>query len=150
MKFLSFFLLFFMGTLLQLEGQVPDSVKYKSLSPSDFHLQYLLTDSSLLIDVREPFEFKSQRIKNSINIPASGNLDKAADTINKELSLFLYCTSGVRSSRTAEKLYEKGFRKLYNLKGGIIAWRKARMPVIKGKSQRTEGSGRKGKNSETL
>ncbi len=36
MKFLSFFLLFYIGTLLQLEGQIPDSVKYKSLKPSRF------------------------------------------------------------------------------------------------------------------
>jgi rhodanese-related sulfurtransferase len=136
MKFLSFFLLFYMGTLLQLEGQVPDSVKYKSLDPNDFHLQYLRTDSSILIDVREPFEFKGNRIKGAINIPASGNLDKAADTINKKLTLFLYCTSGFRSSNTAKKLYDKGFRKLYSLKGGIVAWRKEGMHIVKGKNKR--------------
>ena len=129
----------FISAILPLAGQNPDSVKYQSLSPSDFHLQYLLTDSSILIDVREPFEFKGSRIKNAINIPASGKIDKAADSINKQLSLFLYCTSGFRSSRAAGKFYEKGFRKLYNLKGGITAWRKERMPVIKGKRQRAEG-----------
>ena len=136
MKSQLFFLLFYIGTLLQLEGQNPDSVKYKSLNPHDFHLTYLQTDSSLLIDVREPFEYKSNRIKGSINIPASGNLDKAADTINKKLKLFLYCTSGYRSSRTAEKLYNKGFHNIYNLEGGITAWRKDRMPVVKGKHKR--------------
>ena len=133
MKCLSFFLLFYLGTLLQLEGQNQDSVKYKSLNPHDFHNTYLQTDSSILIDVREPFEYKSNRIKGSINIPASGNLDKAADTLNKKLTLFLYCTSGYRSSRTAEKLYNKGFRKLYNLEGGIKAWRKEGMRVKKGR-----------------
>jgi rhodanese-related sulfurtransferase len=142
MKFLSFFLLFYVGTLLQLEGQVPDSVKYKSLDPYDFHLTYLQTDSSVLIDVREPFEYKGKRIRGSVNIPASGNLDTAADTLNKNLALFLYCTSGFRSSRAADKLYDKGFHKLYNLEGGITAWRKDRMPVVKGSGRRTQGSGR--------
>jgi rhodanese-related sulfurtransferase len=122
-----------MASLLQLEGQVPDSVKYKSLAPHDFHLRYLRTDSSVLIDVREPFEFKGNRIKGAINIPASGNFDTAADTLNKNLTLFLYCTSGFRSSNTAKKLYDKGFRKLYSLKGGITAWRKDGMPVQKGR-----------------
>jgi rhodanese-related sulfurtransferase len=88
--------------------------------------------------VREPFEFKGNRIKGAINIPASGNLDKAADTINKKLTLFLYCTSGFRSSNTAEKLYDKGFRKLYNLKGGITAWRKDEMPVQKGRIKKNK------------
>ncbi|MCX6259956.1 MAG: rhodanese-like domain-containing protein [Bacteroidia bacterium] len=127
-----------MTSLLRLEGQVPDSVKYKSLDPYDFHFQYLRTDSSILIDVREPFEFKGNRIKGAINIPASGNLDKAADTINKKLTLFLYCTSGFRSCNTAEKLYDKGFRKLYNLKGGITAWRKDEMPVQKGRIKKNK------------
>ncbi len=54
--------------------------------------------------------------KGAINIPASGNLDNVADTLNKKLTLFLYCTSGFRSSNTAEKLYDKGFHKLYNLR----------------------------------
>jgi rhodanese-related sulfurtransferase len=133
MKFLSFFLLFYLVTLLHLEGQNPDSVKYKSLNPHDFHLTYLQTDSSLLIDVREPFEYKSNRIKGSVNIPASGDLDKVTDTLNKETSLFIYCTSGFRSSNAAIKLYYKGFRKLYNLEGGIKAWRKEGMRVIKGR-----------------
>jgi rhodanese-related sulfurtransferase len=133
MKLFAVLLIFYITNLFQLEGQVPDSVKYKSLDPNDFHLQYISTDSSILIDVREPFEFKGNRIKGAINIPASGNLDKAADTINKKLTLFLYCTSGFRSSNAAEKLYDKGFRKLYSLKGGITAWRKDRMPVVKGR-----------------
>jgi rhodanese-related sulfurtransferase len=133
MKFFPVLLLFYLAGLLQLEGQVPDSLKYQSLKPYDFHLLYLQTDSSILIDVREPFEFKSNRIKGAINIPASGNLDRAADTINKKLTLFLYCTSGYRSSNTAKKLYDKGFQKIYNLEGGITAWRKNRMPVQKGR-----------------
>ena len=143
MKSQLFFLLFYIGTLLQLEGQNPDSVNYISLNPHDFHLTYLQTDSSILIDVREPFEYNSNRIKGSINIPSSGNLDKATDTINRKLTLFLYCTSGYRSSRTAEKLYDKGFHFIYNLEGGITAWRKDRMPVVKGRGQRAKGRGQK-------
>jgi rhodanese-related sulfurtransferase len=64
--------------------------------------------------------------------------------------LFLYCTSGFRSSKTAEKLYNKGFFNIYNLEGGITAWRKEGMPVQKGKARRAEGKGRKVKNRATL
>jgi len=138
MKFFPVFIILYMTSLLQLEGQIPDSLKYKSLKPYDFHLLYLQTDSSMLIDVREPFEFKGNRIKGAINIPASGNLEKAADTINKRLTLFLYCTSGFRSSNTAVKLYNKGFRNLYSLEGGIVAWRKEGMPVQKGRGRRAD------------
>ena len=133
MKFLSGLIFFFIAGILPLAGQVQDSIKFQSLKPNDFRQKYLKTDSSILIDVREPFEFKGTRIKGAINIPASGNLDRAADSLNKELSLFLYCTSGFRSSNASQKLYEKGFRKLYSLEGGIVAWRKDGMPLVKGR-----------------
>jgi phage shock protein E len=112
-----------------LSAQSPDTLKFKSLPPYDFHLAYLRADSAILIDVREFFEYKKSRIKDAINIPSSGNIEFAADTLGKESPLFLYCTSGFRSKRVAGKLYDKGFRNLYSLDGGINAWKKENMPV---------------------
>jgi thioredoxin 1 len=117
----------------QLKPQSVDSVKYKSLEPYDFHLQYLRTDPALLIDVREFFEFRGRRIRDAVNIPSSGNLDFSADTINKDYALFFYCTTDFRSKRVADFFYDKGFRKLYNLEGGIVAWKKDGFPLEKGK-----------------
>ena len=127
------------GTI-NLTAQVPDSLKYHSLEPYDFHLTYITTDSSVLIDVREPFEYRDKRLKGAVNIPSSGNLDRAADTLNKSFSYFFYCTSGYRSSRAAINLYNKGFLKLYNLEGGISAWKKDGMPVVKKKGKKKSGS----------
>jgi rhodanese-related sulfurtransferase len=125
-------------------SQSSDSLKYRSLEPYDFHLQYLKTDSSMLIDVREPFECRSSRIHGSINIPSSGNIERAADTLNKDLTYFLYCKTDYRSRRVAEMLYDKGFRKLVILEGGIVAWKKDGMKVDKGRvkkhKQRTDFS----------
>jgi len=112
-----------------LSAQVPDSLKYKSLLPYDFHLAYLKADKAILIDVREFFEYKKSRLRDAVNIPSSGNMDFAADTLNKESALFFYCTSGFRSKRVAVKFYDKGFRKLYSLNGGITALKKDDMPV---------------------
>jgi rhodanese-related sulfurtransferase len=120
----------------QLEGQPTDSVKYQSLEPYDFHQQYLREDPALLIDVREYFEYKGKRIKDAVNISSSGNLEISTDTIDKNYSLFFYCSSGFRSKRAAEFFYDKGYRKLYNLEGGIVAWRKDGFPVQKGKIRR--------------
>jgi rhodanese-related sulfurtransferase len=117
-------------------SQIPDSLKYKSLEPYDFHLTWLKTDPSILIDVREAFECKGKIIKGSVNIPSTGNLDSAADTIDKNCSLFLYCTTGYRSKRAAIFLYSKGFRKLYSLDGGLVAWKDEGFPVVKGRGKR--------------
>jgi rhodanese-related sulfurtransferase len=114
-----------------LSAQVPDSLKFISLLPRDFRLAYQKEPKAVLIDVREFFEFRTSRIKGAINIPSSGNPDSATDTLQKDHPLFLYCTSGFRSKRVARELYDKGFLRLYSLDGGIVAWRKERMPVEK-------------------
>ena len=117
-------------------AQVPDSVKYKSLDPYYFHLDYLKTDPALLVDVREFFEFRRSRIKDAVNIPSSGNLENATDTIDKNCPLFLYCTTDFRSERVARRLYDLGFRKLYSLEGGIVLWRKEGFGVERKKVKR--------------
>lgn len=117
-------------------GQDYDTTKYKLLGPADFHLLYLKTDSSVMVDVREPFEFKGNHIREAVNIPSSGNFEREADSISKDFTYFLYCSTDYRSRRVAEKLYDKGFRKLVILKGGITGWKKEGLPVKKGKAKR--------------
>jgi rhodanese-related sulfurtransferase len=133
MKSIFVIILFLLLSTGSLNSQIPDSLRYKSLEPYDFHLQYLRIDSSLLLDVREFFEFKKSRIRDAINIPSSGNIEVAADTLDKNYALFLYCSTGYRSKRAAILLSEKGFKRLYNLEGGIVAWKKDGMPVDKGR-----------------
>lgn len=136
MKPLTLFIVFDLIFCSKLSAQVPDSVKFKSLEPYNFHMVYLKADKSVLIDVREFFEYRVSRIKGALNIPSSANLDLAADTIDKQCTLFLYCTSGYRSKKVAGFLYDKGFSKLYSLDGGIVAWRKEKMPVVKKRVKR--------------
>jgi rhodanese-related sulfurtransferase len=113
--------------------EVPDSVKFRSLEPYYFNLQYLKENPALLIDVREFFEYRRSRIKDAVNIPSSGNLEAVSDTINKEKALFFYCYSGTRSKKAARFFYDKGFRKLYSLEGGIVKWQKEKLGVDKSK-----------------
>jgi rhodanese-related sulfurtransferase len=89
-----------------------------------------------LIDVREFFEYRGNRIKDAVNIPSSGNLEISADTIDKKFALFFYCSIDYRSKRVAEFFQEKGFKKLYNLDGGIVAWKRDGFPVEKKKVRR--------------
>jgi rhodanese-related sulfurtransferase len=117
-------------------GQVPDSLKFKSLPPAEFLEAYQNSGKAILIDVREFFEFRKSRIKDAINIPSMGNLNIPADTIRKENDLFFYCTSGFRSKRVAKTFFDKGFAHCYSLDGGIVAWRKEKLPVEKKRLKR--------------
>jgi len=141
-------LVFLTIACLEASGQKADSVKYKSLEPYDFHLTWLKTDKAMLIDVREFFEYKKSRIKDAVNIPSSGNLELACDTLEKELSLFLYCTTDFRSKRVAEKFGVMGFAKVYDLEGGIRAWKKDGFPVEKKRLKGSKAQARNGKTAK--
>jgi rhodanese-related sulfurtransferase len=117
-------------------GQANDSLKFKSLPPAEFLTAYQKAEKGLMIDVREFFEYRKSRIKDAINIPSSGHLEVSADTIDKQSSLFLYCTSGFRSKRVAKFFSGQGYTNVYSLEGGINAWKKEGMPVVKKKLRR--------------
>lgn len=70
-----------------------------------------------VVDVRE---FEEHEIGNigGVNIPLSG-FETGLDKIDKQASVLLYCSSGVRSRHAAKMLIEKGYQKVYNLKNGI-------------------------------
>jgi rhodanese-related sulfurtransferase len=132
--------LLILPSLRSISGQVPDSLKVRSLPPAGFLAAYKKSEMRRMIDVREFFEYKKSRLKDAVNIPSSGHLESSADTIDKSCDLFFYCTSGFRSKRVAKYFYEKGFPKVYSLDGGINAWRKAGMEVVK-KRIRKQGTG---------
>lgn len=75
----------------------------------------------LILDVRTLREFKSGKIENSINIAIDEiewELEQLEPYKNKEI--LVYCKAGVRSSMVCNFLENEGFKKLYNLSGGIL------------------------------
>jgi rhodanese-related sulfurtransferase len=85
--------------------------------------QKLIKDSKelLIIDVRKFSEFKKSRIVNSKNIPVDElewELEELEDF--KDKPILVYCKVGAKSSVACAMLEEEGFKKLYNLRGGIL------------------------------
>ena len=75
-----------------------------------------------LIDVRETFEYEMSNL-NGLNIPLAGLLLEA-DQISKDKPVIMQCRSGARSAAATNQLEQQfGFTNLYNLKGGILAWK---------------------------
>jgi len=74
-----------------------------------------------LIDVREPHEHNIVSIGGKL-IPLATVVNNA-DKIDKDIDVVVLCKSGVRSRKAIRELEEKfGYKNLYNLKGGIIAY----------------------------
>jgi rhodanese-related sulfurtransferase len=75
-----------------------------------------------LIDVREPAEFESAQIGGEL-IPL-GTIPQNVDKISKEKQVIIHCRSGKRSANAIMFLESNfGYENLYNLEGGILAWR---------------------------
>lgn len=77
----------------------------------------------ILLDLRQPFEIKEKKIENSISIPLS-KINQEYFKLEKNKTIFLFCRSGKRSSIAARILKTKGYENLFNIKGGIKAYKK--------------------------
>ena len=93
----------------------------------------LIADSNVVIlDVRKADEFAEGHINGAVLIDQfqSDFMEQAEAKLPKEKTIAVYCRSGRRSANAAGKLADAGY-KCVNLKGGILAWKEANMPVTK-------------------
>ncbi|MCB0402985.1 MAG: rhodanese-like domain-containing protein [Flavobacteriales bacterium] len=83
-------------------------------------------DKGLILDVRTPGEWADGTIGNATRINYyDRDFADQVDKLDRETPILVYCKAGGRSMSAAEILQEKGFKKVFNLDGGITAWIKA-------------------------
>ena len=81
-----------------------------------------------LIDVREPYEYENANLGGEL-IPLNTILSHT-DKISKDKKVVIQCKSGGRSGVAIMQLESKGFDNLYNLKGGILAYKRDIDPTL--------------------
>jgi rhodanese-related sulfurtransferase len=88
--------------------------------------------TTLVLDVREPAEFSAGHLPKARNIPLK-DLGSRLDEIGKykERPVLVTCRSGPRSGSASRLLKRAGFGAVYQLKGGLVAWQQASLPVEK-------------------
>lgn len=78
-------------------------------------------ENFFLLDVREPHEYEIARIPGSTLIPL-GQLGARFHEVPRDRKVVIHCRSGVRSAKALELLRQEGFKNLWNVTGGILAW----------------------------
>ena len=81
---------------------------------------------TLVLDSRKPFEYKVGTFKRSVNPDVDNfrEFPKYLKKLNKKKSIAMFCTGGIRCEKASVFLEKKGFKNVYQLKGGILNYLK--------------------------
>ncbi|HXW17412.1 MAG TPA: molybdopterin-synthase adenylyltransferase MoeB [Candidatus Acidoferrales bacterium] len=90
------------------------------ITPRELKTRLDRGDDLYILDVREPHEYQICNIGGHL-IPL-GDLSRRVNELDSSREIVAHCRSGKRSAEAAEFLRNAGFRKIWNLKGGILAW----------------------------
>ena len=83
----------------------------------------------LVLDVRNPPEWKQKHIEGSVSIPLN-HLRERLGELPRDRPILVHCAGGYRSAIAASILQQHGFTSLHELAGGLAAWEAAKLPLV--------------------
>lgn len=86
-------------------------------------------DPPLILDIRNPREWATKHIAESVNIPLN-HLQERIDEIPRDRRIAVHCAGGYRSSIAASILHRYGITNLIEMAGGLAAWEAASLPAV--------------------
>jgi molybdopterin/thiamine biosynthesis adenylyltransferase/rhodanese-related sulfurtransferase len=90
------------------------------ITPKELKARLDRGDDIFILDVREPHEFQICNLQGKL-IPL-GDLPRRVSELDSSHEMVVHCRSGKRSADAIQFLQKAGFKKLLNLKGGVLAW----------------------------
>lgn len=93
---------------------------------------------ALLIDVREVDEYLEVRAPGSVLLPLSQFAVRFTE-LPQDRPLMMVCHSGARSGRATAFLLQQGYAEVSNVSGGMMAWKRAGLPMRSGPLEPGEG-----------
>ncbi len=108
-----------------------NNATFNNLNAPEF-AKLIANPDEQILDVRTPSEFAGGHIAGAKNIDIydDGFIDKALESLDPKRPVAVYCRSGKRSADAADRLAAKGYH-VTNLLGGILAWEKQKLPIVK-------------------
>ena len=102
------------------EAVSPAQTAVPEIAPRELKSRLDRGDDLFILDVREPHEYQICNLGGHL-IPL-GELSRRVNELDSSREIVAHCRSGKRSAEAVEFLRSAGFRKVLNLKGGILAW----------------------------
>ena len=95
-------------------------------------VQLINYQEALVLDVRDDSEYAAGHLPNSKHIPSEKIEERWTELQKfKEKPIVVIYRGGIRSSHASLVLKKNGFAQVFNLMGGIDAWRRASLPIVK-------------------
>ncbi len=118
-------------SLAQADGDSQDSVTTIQVNAAkDFVARH---ENAVILDVRTPVEYKMSHITGSVNVNVQDEFfEDMVAALDPSKTYIVHCTKNPgngRSSRALETLQSLGFKHLYSLEGGYVAWHDAGLPL---------------------
>jgi rhodanese-related sulfurtransferase len=134
MKFLFFIFSFLYSVLVFSQSSISEVLKKsnKNTVPYIKVKDLKLSADFVLLDTREFKEYNVSHIYNAINVGFDKFDKKQIKTIVKDKNkpIIVYCSIGIRSEKTGEKLLKMGYTNVKNLYGGIFEWKNTGNSVV--------------------
>jgi rhodanese-related sulfurtransferase len=101
--------------------------------PPEAFAQKMKDNGMVLLDVRTVEEFAEGHLEGAqqYDYYETESFKSMLEGLDKSKTYLIYCRSGSRSGNAMSMMQKMGFTSVYNLDGGILAWRAAGMPVIR-------------------
>lgn len=86
--------------------------------------------SCTILDVRAPWEFSKEHIEGAENLDCTDpEFKEQLLKLDRKQKYIVYCRSGVRGGKVLNLMKKYGFSNVYNLKGGLEAWKRKSLPI---------------------
>jgi rhodanese-related sulfurtransferase len=107
----------------------PQHSSITNLTPTGF--AEMINTDGILLDVRTPNEFNEGHLENALAMDYyNDDFEKRSMELSKEKAIYVYCKAGSRSSSASKILADQGHTEVYNLLGGINAWKSSGLPIV--------------------
>ncbi len=121
----------FAASLPQANDDVQDSVTVIEVNAAqEFVAQH---ENAVILDVRTPAEYEMSHITGSVNVNVQDeSFEDMVIALDPNMTYIVHCTKNPadgRSNRALETLQSLGFKHLYSLGGGYVAWKYAELPL---------------------
>ncbi len=121
-------LLFSLIAIVGLAQQAPK----RNMAPAEAAALLKTQPTVVVLDVRTPGEYQTGHLANAVNVDfRSPDFARQLARLDKSKTYLVHCAVGGRSSRSVPKLDSLGIKKVVHLDGGLDAWQKANLPVVK-------------------